>query len=303
MTRIMFTPDSAEWLRWRRYGIGGSDAPIIMGVSPWTTPLELWLTKMGLVPEVEQNDAMRRGAAMEPIARAVYEAQTGQVVQPAYLIHPEHEWLRASLDGLSFDGDVATEIKCPGKSVHEEAKEGRVPDRYWPQIQHYLMVSGAEVLHYWSFDGVDGVLVPVEPDRHYHDDLFDKERAFWWYVVNGTPPEQPAYEGRVEYKDADILALAANYARLMADADRVKRELERAKARLTSICVGAVNKIGPLTISRCRGRTVLDQKALEAGGIDLAPYRKRGDDYWKIELSEENRDAPRSHKEVSNANG
>ena len=38
---------SEEWLDWRKKGIGSSDAPIIMGVSPWKTPFELWEEKTG----------------------------------------------------------------------------------------------------------------------------------------------------------------------------------------------------------------------------------------------------------------
>jgi putative phage-type endonuclease len=255
-----------------------------MGVSPWMTPLELWRVKLGMAPDVELNDAMRRGLEMEPVARAFYEAYTGNVVQPAFLVHPKHEWLHGSLDGLSFDGDLATEIKCPGRSVHEEAKEGHVPARYWPQIQHYLMISGASVLDYWSFDGVEGVLIPVEPDKNYQEELFERELAFWRRIIEREPPEPAAYQGRFDYHDGERLALAEDYVRLSAEAARVERELERVRRRLTSACEGAVNDVGPLTITRCRGRTTIDQAALECDGIDLDRYRKQGEDYWKIEM-------------------
>lgn len=286
MVRISFAQSGSEWLRWRRSGIGGSDAPVIMGVSPWMTPVELWRAKLGMEPEVELNDAMRRGLEMEPVARAFYEAHTGMVVQPAFLIHPEHEWLHGSLDGLSFDGDLAIEIKCPGRSVHEEAREGHVPGRYWPQIQHYLMLSGASVLHYWSFDGAEGALIPVEPDKAYHEELFEKERAFWRCVIERKPPEPVVYQGRVDYNDAETLALAADYLRLAGEADRVQRELEQVRTKLTSVCAGAINGVGPLTILRCRGRTTIDQAALERDGIDPGHYRKHGADYWKIEFKQ-----------------
>lgn len=34
-----------EWLMWRSQGIGASDAPVIMGVSPWSDPVSLWMEK------------------------------------------------------------------------------------------------------------------------------------------------------------------------------------------------------------------------------------------------------------------
>lgn len=39
--------ERTEWLEQRRKGIGGSDAPVIMGVNPWRSPMDLWLEKTG----------------------------------------------------------------------------------------------------------------------------------------------------------------------------------------------------------------------------------------------------------------
>ena len=42
-----------QWLQARRRGIGGSDAPALMGASPWATPLSVYADKMGFLPENE----------------------------------------------------------------------------------------------------------------------------------------------------------------------------------------------------------------------------------------------------------
>lgn len=275
---------SAEWLAWRRQGIGGSDAAAIMGVSPWTTALELWRMKCGLAPEPEVNAAMRRGTAMEPVARAAYEKATGNIVEPYLVVHDEYDFIRASLDGLSFDGDLAIEIKCPGRSAHNEAKEGQVPNYYLPQVHHILMVTDAKRLDYWSFDGEDGVLVPVYPDAEYQAELLEKERAFWDCVVNKTPPKQPAYEGVAEIVDATSVTLAASYQELVIKADQAVAAAERVKSQLLHLCKNAVNKIGPLTISRVRGRLSLDRDALKQAGVDLDKFQKRGGDFWKVAI-------------------
>ena len=74
-----------EWLEWRREGIGASDAPVIMGVSPWTTPLQLWENKLlGKSGQLETS-SMRRGKDMEKEARRHFEEQMGTVsVYPKY---------------------------------------------------------------------------------------------------------------------------------------------------------------------------------------------------------------------------
>ena len=56
--------DRSTWLAARMHGpkgdipytVGGSDVAAIFGVSPWTTPLELWMIKKGRAkPSVKAN--------------------------------------------------------------------------------------------------------------------------------------------------------------------------------------------------------------------------------------------------------
>ena len=257
-----------------------------MEVSPWMDLMTLWRIKVGEVTDDRQTDAMRRGIELEPIARAAYEARTGHVVEPALAIHPEFEWMRASLDGLSFDGDLAVEIKCPGRSSHNEAKEGHVPEVYFSQCQHILFVTGAARLDYWSFDGREGVLVPVEPDHAYQLLLLEKEQAFWELVKTRTPPSQTVYEGTFKSSDPEFFGAAQEYIEYLDAIERLERDRDRIKTKILAACRGAMNIFGPLTVSRTKGRMTLDQKALEASGIDLNQYRKRGADYWTIKRKE-----------------
>ena len=55
---------------------------------------------------------LQRGRELERPARRAYEQQVGIQMEPLCLVHDQLEWMRASLDGLSFDGSVL-EIKCP----------------------------------------------------------------------------------------------------------------------------------------------------------------------------------------------
>jgi putative phage-type endonuclease len=65
-------------------------------------------------------------------------------MEPLCLVHEEFDWMRASLDGLSFDGSTLLEVKCP-LSLRDRApvQEGRVPSQYYAQLQYQLEVSGA----------------------------------------------------------------------------------------------------------------------------------------------------------------
>lgn len=107
------TQNTPKWRSWRASGLGSSDAPVVMGDSPWLSPRELWEIKTGRRAEENENLAMRRGRELEDAARQAYEAYTGEQMEPHCFTHDEHRWMRASLDGVSFDGATILEIRCP----------------------------------------------------------------------------------------------------------------------------------------------------------------------------------------------
>lgn len=175
-----------EWLAWRQRGLGASDAPTVMGRSKWSTPYGLYRHKIGLDPGPKMNPAMARGIRLEPKARAAYEKHTGNVMVPMVLESVEHPILRASLDGLEANGKTILEIKCPGKEAHLLAVHGMVPENYVDQVQQQLYVAGAEVAHYWSFDGEEGALVVVYPDPERIKAIIEESTRFWERVESKT---------------------------------------------------------------------------------------------------------------------
>jgi putative phage-type endonuclease len=169
-----------EWREWRRRGIGCSDAPIIMGESPWKTAGDLLREKRGLQQNAPQNAAMALGVQLEPEARRRYIAKTGKHVTPACLQSTRHDWLRASVDGLSAAADAVVEIKC-GESVYRSVSEHRcAPAYYYGQLQHILAVTGLTSIDLWCYwPGCPELLVPVERDDAYLERLLHEELEFW----------------------------------------------------------------------------------------------------------------------------
>lgn len=194
--------NTAEWEKWRLKGLGSSDAPVVMGVSPWKTRYQLWLEKLGLASSYRSNWAIERGTTLEPKARACLELLTDLSFPPKVVSHPEYEFLRASLDGYNEEKKIVLEIKCPGKDDHKLAKKGVVPEKYIPQIQHQLMVAQAECGYYFSFDGEGGHIVEVGNDKEYQERLIRNEIAFWNLIINKVPPQYDksdyVYSKRVE---------------------------------------------------------------------------------------------------------
>ena len=153
-TIVQLPQGSPEWLAYRLAKFNASESATVLGVSPWQTPYQLWLQKTGRSEGGKANQAMLRGTELEPAARAAYEEHTGLVMQPLVL---EAGRYSASLDGMTLDGDLVLEIKCPLRGTRsdlwQDVAAGAVPEHYLVQVQHQLMVSGAQAAHLWVYDG------------------------------------------------------------------------------------------------------------------------------------------------------
>jgi putative phage-type endonuclease len=202
-TIIELEQGTPEWIEWRHKGIGASDAPIIMGENLWKRSEELLREKRGPARDSNKNEAMSRGIMLEPQARSCYIARTGNDVKPACLQSNQYPWLRASVDGISSNGNVIVEIKC-GESVYRHTSQyGCVPDYYYGQLQHILTVSGLASLDFWCYlPGCTELLTPVLRNEEYIKRLVAAERSFWnnvqrrtgllgWlFGIRGKTPEQ-----------------------------------------------------------------------------------------------------------------
>lgn len=220
---------SDEWLEWRRNGIGASDAPVVMGVSPWKTPYQLWLEKTKRVtPESTSNWAQERGNELEPVARAKFELETG-IDMPAKLYqHMDFPWLKASLDGGNDDERAGLEIKYLGVNDMKLAKAGALPPKYIPQVQHQLLVTGYEKIYFFGYNVPkdaqnhmgESVTVEVTPDPEYIRKLFEIERGFWEFVATDIPPPFIKRDYKM-LKVKGAKALAVEYMGLLTSKDTI----------------------------------------------------------------------------------
>lgn len=160
--------NSPEWLETRKHYRTASESSIVLGLSPWSTPSQLAIEKFGNgVSKSNENIATRHGHINEPKARRAWEAQFGQKMPPTCVVRGDY---MASLDGFSKDRRSVIEIKCPFTHVYSDtwimACDDKLPDHYYAQCQHQLMVSGAEVCHFWVWDTrrCKGIGIDVYPD-------------------------------------------------------------------------------------------------------------------------------------------
>ena len=202
------SPGTLAWHEWRAQGIGASDAPIIAAHHGLVEPAawmcsqhKLWEMKMGLREKPEVNPFMLRGTKFEALARMAVEKATGLMLSPVFGEMLESPIIRASFDGMTFDGLTIVEIKIPSEKVHELAKSGVIVGYYVPQLVHQALVAWGLPGPGWadkrvifaSFVPETGDLALVQKTgdelaRDFNVDvLYQGELRFWASVQSGMP--------------------------------------------------------------------------------------------------------------------
>lgn len=133
-----------EWLAQRRKGLGGSDAAAALGISPWVSPLALYLDKTGQLPDQEETEALRIGRDLEEyVAKRFQEASGYRVRKCNFLLKdPEHPFLHANIDREISGMDAGLECKTASAFKSKMYRGGAFPDNYYLQCVHYLSVTG-----------------------------------------------------------------------------------------------------------------------------------------------------------------
>lgn len=264
---------SAAWLQWRLEGIGASDAPVIMGVSPYKTPLDLYREKKGIYQQ-PQTAAMARGNHLEPYIREQFIEMVGVEVHPGCFEHSELEWCRCSVDGINIQRQMVIEIKAPKKSDHERALNKKVPDHYYPQVQHILFVTGLQFLFYVSYYADDLAIVEVERDDDYIETLVEQEKKFLENVKKGVPPS-PTSEDYDIIDDPEEVKLASTYERILVEISELENKKEEIRKYFVQKASERSLKCGSLKVCRYESQGSIDYKSIpELEGVDLEKYRK-----------------------------
>ena len=131
------------------------------------------------------NADMQRGIDLEAEARRAYqESPIGTLVdEVGFMENTEYPHMGCSVDGVSLDGKLIIEIKCPRPENHWETMQHGVPQKYVPQITHNLMISGAHVCDFVSYcpmmpPGLELVILPVSRESLDMHGYATKAQAF-----------------------------------------------------------------------------------------------------------------------------
>ena len=176
---------SPEWLAYRAQHFNASDAPAMMGCSPYKTRAQL-LREMhtGVAPDVDIGTQKRfdNGHRAEALARPLAEEFIGAELYP---VTGSEGKFSASFDGLTLDEGTGFEHKAMNDDLRacivDEDSGAALPLHHRVQMEQQLLVSGAErILFMTSAWTPDGDLIEERHCWYYSEPaLRDKIIAGW----------------------------------------------------------------------------------------------------------------------------
>ena len=185
----------------------------------------------------------------------------------------------ASLDGITLEGDLILEVKCPLRGsrsdLWQDVIKGRVPDHYQVQLQHQLMVAGARTAHLWVFDGAKGVLLEVARDEAWMLRLRGGWEWFHPFLDTDTPP--PLSEGDTRQRnDAEWQQAAKAFCEAKQRMEACTAALDEAREALMKLAEHPKEQGAGVTVTRYWRQGSVDYKRVpQLQGVDLEPYRKK----------------------------
>lgn len=178
----------------RTQGIGGSDIPVIMGLSKYKTPYKLFLEKVGDVkPDDQQTEPQYWGHALESVIANRFIEDTDLVVSyPDTKRHYLHDFLYAHVDGFIEETNEVLEIKTAHAytaSKWGEKDSDFIPTEYLLQIAYYCMILNAKGAHLCVLiGGNDYRHYYYKKDKELERRILEEALSFWDGVQNNTAP-------------------------------------------------------------------------------------------------------------------
>ncbi len=233
-----------EWLTLRQNYFTASEAPAMMGDSPFTTRDQLLhQKKTGSTPEVSAflQKKFDAGHQAEDKARPLAEGIAGADLFPATGVTTiDGLPLLASFDGLTMMEDLVFEHKLWNeKLVAQIEGEGIEPAYYW-QLEHQLLVSGAECVLFISSDGTPGKLrhIYYYSQVHRRDALIAGWQQFRADLETFKPvAPEPALEGEIILDTTALVIQIAgqvNHSNLPRLEEQIWQTIDSTKSALVS---------------------------------------------------------------------
>lgn len=231
----------------RQLYVGGSDVPIILGISKYKNAFELAKEKIGIIPKTyESNEYTEYGKVLEPQIRDYINAINETNFQPDTAINKEL-CIRGNADGIDYNEKLLLEIKTHGKKPTRDVYEAQM------QLYMYLFDLPAGWLAMYErpenfdaeFDEERLKIEVIYRDGLYIDDILNQIKLFWKRCEalkeNPDMSEVDFYSISLDEKKNEIAVLANQIEKLEIQLHQYK-ELEKQYKNMKEELYNAMEK-------------------------------------------------------------
>jgi putative phage-type endonuclease len=276
----------------RRTFIGGSDAPVILGLVGWKTRFELYQEKIGEKEPDDLSDVERVqwGIILEDSVAQMYMRRTGKKVRRVNnrVVNKDSPFPSAAQIDRHIVGGGVLEIKTTDASNGAEwGPEGssEIPPHYYAQVQHQLKDTREPFAEVAVLIGGNRMRLYIVPrDEEFIADLTTAELAFWELCMARTPPDPISLDeatlrwGRAPSQPVIGTQVHGAVAAELAVVKEEKKAIEARESGLELELKKALQDLGDTLmvdgIAVCtwkeQNRTGIDTTALKARAPDVA---------------------------------
>lgn len=263
----------------RRKFLGSSDAPVVLGISPWKTPVDLYFEKTSDQPQptlealalIDPDKAavLTRGRKFEPYVVDMARDQFGLTIARRNKVYfdPALPFLRAEIDFETDDPDESAEVKTV--DVRKAAEWGdddsdEIPLHYAAQGMQALGVTGRKRHHFFALIGFDLRHFLIERDDATIATMRTALARFWNEHVIARVPPPPTLS-------SDVLRLFEKDTGAQVEASEEIAEL--------------VEELRACKEAEKRGKDIAERIKVSIGGASALTYRGRVLATWKAQES------------------
>lgn len=234
-----------EWLKVRKLGLGGSDMAAVLGLSPWRSPIDVWLDKTSDTVEEKESEPMYWGNVLEEVVTQEFAKRSGYKVRNNNftLQSDEYPYLLANIDREIVGLDAGLECKTANAFKANEWDGDNVPDAYYIQCQHYMAVTGKS--SWWIACLVGGntfYYKEIKRNEEVIAAIIETGAAFWELVKNKTMPApddtkqcENALKKLYQKSNGQSVELPANYGNMIIDYLEIKNQLSELETKKRGI--------------------------------------------------------------------
>lgn len=176
--------------------ITGSDVAVILGISPYKTPVELWQEKMRLVKceDISHKKHIIRGNYLERAVADWWADSEGKgvVEDSSFLTHKTIPYLGGNIDRRVKGEHAILECKTSRRADGWDEENNVVPLYYLVQLAFYVAIDDAELGYMAAYIGNTEDFLKFTYDRNANleEKMLARIKTFWEeHIIKEVPPE------------------------------------------------------------------------------------------------------------------